>query len=253
MAKPFILMLTKSQIQLVKSLRLKKFRQKYNQFVVEGEKAVGELLQSGLKTVQVFAVAGWAQQYLTSAKKAMITEISEKDLERISGFDQPNKVLAIAEIPDHAFGPEVLEQPITIALDFIQDPGNLGTIIRIADWYGIENIICSPDCVDAYNPKVINATMGSFARVNVHYTDLETALAPVAQRVHACVMDGEPVYGLTPDKPVILIGNEGKGLNEKLVQMAGKKVSIPRRGKAESLNAAVATAVIVDNLARIRP
>lgn len=247
-------MLSKSQIQHVKSLRSKKFRQKYNQFIIEGEKAVNELLDSRLEIEHIYATAVWADSYKKAAEKKWFTLVKNDELERLSGFEQPNKVLAVAKIPDTVFSDEVFNQPITIVLDNIQDPGNLGTIIRIADWYGINDIVCSENTTDVYNPKVINATMGSFLRVNVHYVNLEEVLEGRYNTVYACVMDGEPVYKLQKfDKAILLIGNEGKGVSKSLLEKAGHKISIPARGKAESLNAAVATAVVVDNLVRILP
>lgn len=247
-------MLTKSEIQLVKSLRSKKFRQKYNQFIVEGEKAVAEALQNNLDVVQVYGTDEWKTLYLPILGKTPFTPVNTKELERISGFEQPNKALALLTLPPNDFSPNIFNESITIALDFIQDPGNLGTIIRTADWYGIKHIVCSENCVDAYNPKVVNATMGSFARVQVHYVNLEEVLAPYANRLYACVMDGEPVYDVkNAEKPIVLIGNEGKGVSDVLIQLAQYKISIPRKGKAESLNAAVATAVIIDSLVRVLP
>ncbi len=174
-------MLTKSEIQHVKSLRTKKFRQKYNQFIVEGEKAVAELLQTDFIVDEVYGLEEWKQAFLPLLKQVKYTAVSGKELERISGFEQPNKVLAVVRLPQNVFNNSVLKKPLTIALDFIQDPGNLGTIIRTADWYGVEHILCSTNCVDAYSPKVINATMGSFARVKVHYVDLEEVLQPFAK------------------------------------------------------------------------
>eukprot|EP01035_Chromulina_nebulosa_P029286 gene29286-38805_t len=194
------------------SLRSKKFRQKYNQFIVEGEKAVEELLQSNFLVVEVFGTSEWETLHLHKLRQIPFTHVKNDELERLSGFEQPNKVLAVVQIPDSTFNNKVFEQPITIALDFIQDPGNLGTIIRIADWYGVNDIVCSLNCVDVFNPKVINATMGSYARVNVHYVDLEATLAPYKNRLYACVMDGEPVYNIKQaNNPIIIIGNEGKG------------------------------------------
>lgn len=247
-------MLTKSEIQHVKSLRTKKFRQKYNQFVVEGEKAVAELLQSDFIVDEVYGLEDWKQTHLPLLEQVKYTVLSKKELERISGFEQPNKVLAVVQLPQTTFSNDVLEMPLIIALDFIQDPGNLGTIIRTADWYGVEHILCSTNCVDAYSPKVINATMGSFARVKVHYVNLEEVLLPFAKNVYACVMDGESIYNTeTTDKAIVLIGNEGKGISESLINLAKNKVSIPRKGKAESLNAAVATAVILDRMGQKHP
>lgn len=247
-------MLTKSEIQHVKSLRTKKFRQKYNQFVVEGEKAVGEILQTDFKVESVYGIDEWKVRNLPQLNGINYTVVSQKELERISGFDQPNKVLAVVQIPKNGFSEKMLEAPITIALDFIQDPGNLGTIIRTADWYGIKNIICSKNCVDAYSPKVINATMGSFARVAVHYVDLEPIIEATDNDVYGCVMDGNSLYDIKPEKnSIILIGNEGKGISDSLLKLANKKISIPKRGGAESLNAAIAAAITVDHLVRMHP
>lgn len=247
-------MLSKSEIQHVKSLRTKKFRQKYNQFVVEGEKAVAELLQTDFIIDSVYGLEEWGTKYLHLINGVEYIDVKQKELERISGFGQPNKVLAVVNIPENDFSDTVLQQPLTIALDFIQDPGNLGTIIRTADWYGIEHILCSENCVDTYSPKVINATMGSFIRVKVHYVNLEEVLQNHASQVYACAMDGENVYDTTPAKnAIVLVGNEGKGISDNLLALAKSKISIPRKGKAESLNAAVATAVIVDVLGRKHP
>lgn len=247
-------MLTKSEIQHVKSLRTKKFRQKYNQFVVEGEKAVAELLLSGFIVDDIYGVEEWQLKNRVKFKGINLTTVSPKELEKLSGFEQPNKALALVQIPTNNFSDDVFKQPVTIALDFIQDPGNLGTIIRTADWYGVKNILCSENCVDAYSPKVINATMGSFARVNVHYINLEEVLAPLGNTVYACVMDGESLYTIKPQQnSIVLIGNEGKGISEHLLKIAEKKISIPKKGGAESLNAAIATAVIVDHLVRMHP
>lgn len=215
---------------------------------------MAEALQNNLEVQQVFGTDDWRTKYLHLLGNVPFIQVYNKELERLSGFEQPNKVLAIVALPPNRFTPKVLEQGLTIALDFIQDPGNLGTIIRTADWYGIEHIICSENCVDAYNPKVINATMGSYARVQVHYVNLAEVLAPHANRLYACVMDGMPVYDVqNAERPIILIGNEGKGLSDEIIALAQHKISIPRKGKAESLNAAVATAIIVDSLARVLP
>ncbi len=247
-------MLSKSEIQHVKLLRTKKFRQKYNQFVVEGEKAVAELLQTDFIINKVYGLEDWRANHLPLLKKTEYTTINQKELERISGFKQPNKVLAVVQLPQSSFSASVLQQPLTIALDFIQDPGNMGTIIRTADWYGIKHILCSENCADAYSPKVINATMGSFTRVKIHYVNLQEVLQPYAKDIYACVMNGQSVYDIEPTKnAIVLIGNEGRGVSDELLTLAKNKISIPRRGKAESLNVAVATAVIIDQLGRKHP
>lgn len=248
------MLLTKSQIQHVKSLRSKKFRQKYNQFIVEGEKAVTEVLQTHFRVSDVFGIEEWESNNIQLLEGVNFTRVNAKELGRLSGFEQPNKVVAVVEIPQYSFSPNILKQPLTIALDFLQDPGNMGTIIRTADWYGVQHILCSKNCVDVYSPKVINATMGSFARVQVHYVELEEVLQPVANRLYACVMEGQSIYELgVVEQPIMLIGNEGKGISDSLLQLAQNKISIPRRGEAESLNAAVATGIICDALVRMHP
>lgn len=219
--------------------------------MVEGEKAVGEILLSSFKIEMIYAIEEWQLRNIDNFKGVNCAKVSPKELERISGFGQPNKVLAVVYIPENEFNSSVLNEPITIALDFIQDPGNLGTIIRTADWYGVKNILCSVNCVDAYSPKVINASMGSFSRVNVYYVDLEEVLTPHSDNIYACVISGESLYDtVAGENSIVLIGNEGKGISENLLAIAQKKISIPRKGKAESLNAAIATAVIVDQVAR---
>src|SRR5206468_10252261 len=168
-----------------------------------------------------------------------IVEITEKDLERISQLKVPNKVLAVL----HQFPVrEPASEGFSIYLDRIQDPGNFGTIIRIADWFNIKNVVCSAGCADVYNTKVVQATMASIARVNVYY-DLESNwLAKQSARIYAAVLDGNPIYNFEKIKEgVLLIGNESKGISEDFLQLQHEKITIPRQGSAESLNAAVAT------------
>lgn len=237
-------MLSKSEIKHLRSLRLKKFRQKYNQFIVEGEKTISELYTSPYRIVEIFGTMEVKPQ--NTPIEIPFKTISRKELDQISNHKAPNGMFAVVEIVPES---EIQQNKITICLDDIQDPGNLGAIIRIADWYGIEQILCSQHSVDLYNWKTLSATMGSFARVQVNYTDLIPYLKGYDGDILACSMEGRPVYEYPMDKNcIIVIGNEGKGIKEEILKLCTQTISIPRIGQAESLNAAIATAVICDNL-----
>ena len=239
-------MLSKSEIKYLRSLKLKKFRQKYDQFMVEGEKTIFELCTNSDMVQKVFGFESKRPDFLAEEKEYIC--VTKKELEQISTQKSPQGLLALANKKP---AQEKLESNFAIALDDIQDPGNLGTIIRIADWYGINSIICSPNSVDLYNPKTLAATMGSFCRVNVEYKDLADYLKAFDGNIYACTMEGSSIYEISPKgKGIILIGNEGQGIKAELVSLCNNNVSIPRKGKAESLNAAIATAIICDNLFR---
>ena len=177
--------------------------------------------------------------------KPEIFRVTAKELERISNLNTPNQVLAVCSIP--AWNPEQIENPegIMLALDGIRDPGNLGTIIRTADWFGVKEIICSDDCVDVFNPKVVQSTMGSLGRVKVYYTNLEDFLSESKLPVYATVMDGNSIWDANPGNGIFIIGNESKGIRPEVLKHAKHKISIPSVGGAESLNAAVATGVVL--------
>lgn len=240
-------MISKFQIKFIKSLHLKKFRTEHHQFIAEGEKNVQELLESNLSVNFVFALPDWINKNKTSVKKPTeLVEINEKELQQISTQVNPNKVLAVAQIPDYPLN--FFSEHTVIALDDIQDPGNLGTIIRIADWYGIDTIICSEESVDLFNPKVINATMGSFCRVKVHYTDLKRYIRHSGKKVYGAVLDGLDIYHtLFEPNCILLFGNESHGINDELRKMIDYPITIPRVGQAESLNIAVSTGIVCDN------
>jgi TrmH family RNA methyltransferase len=245
-------MISRAQIKFIQSLKIKKFRKNSGCFIVEGEKAVSELLESGYKINHIFATRDWLELNNNLTKDILPEAIKEEEMERISSFSSPQPVLAVAEIP--AWEPDLLqlEKSLTLLLDDIRDPGNLGTIIRIADWYGIDQIFCSETCVDLYNPKVISATVGSFTRVKVFYQELEELIKQKNNvPVYGCVLDGESVYtSKLPPVAMILIGNEAQGISPSLLQAVSSKISIPSFGAAESLNAAVATAIVCDNFRR---
>lgn len=212
--------------------------------MVEGEKTIFELCTSEYIVKKVYGVAPARPDFLK--EEIEYFSISNKDLEQISTQKSPQGLIALADIPTDL---NTIESNYTIALDDIQDPGNLGTIIRIADWYGVNKVICSNNSVDLYNPKTLAATMGSFCRVQVEYTDLSEYLKTYSNDIYACTMEGDSIYETKPnEKGLILIGNEGKGIKEEYIALSNRCVSIPRKGKAESLNAAIATAIICDNL-----
>ncbi len=244
-------MITKADIKYIVSLQLKKQRQKYGQFVVEGEKSIAELLKSHLNMDRLYATGECLSNYPHLREFKKVLEISEKELQAISVHQTPQGALAVVDIPDTLLTTADFRQPLSIALDNIQDPGNLGTIIRIADWYGIQTIICSKDCTDIYNPKCINSTMGSFSRVNVFYEDIAEVSNKYNQPIIAATLDGNNIHQLNEKmKGLIVIGNEGHGIRPDILENAKYRISIPRLGGAESLNAAVSTAIIVDNLSR---
>jgi TrmH family RNA methyltransferase len=248
-------MLSNNQIKFIKSLRIKKFRQQYKAFVVEGEKSVIELLESDYKIEVIYATKSWFEKYLSAhpVKQAYAQLITEKELLRISELNTPNQVLAIAKIPEQdSVGFDFTKQPV-LALDGICDPGNMGTIIRTADWFGIFDIICSPDSVEIYNPKVIQATMGSFTRVRVQYKDLGKFISelPPGIPIIGAVLDGQDLTKLSFEIPgVILIGSESQGISPELQVFVNQPVFIPRLQKnqnfpqTESLNASVANGII---------
>ena len=245
-------MLSKARIKIIQSLHLKKYRNELKLFVVEGKKQVAELLTSNYQISCLIATHTWAMQhaqYITNNTE-LIT-VSDDELKKVSLLQAPQDVLALVQMPDINYLPELLINNFTIVLDGIQDPGNLGTIVRIADWYGIKNIVCSLDCVDIYNPKTIQATMGSFARVNVYYTDLIEVLNQTDLPVYGALMQGESLHTVQLHKNALLIiGNEGKGISENLLQYITNPITIPKFGEAESLNAGVAAAIICDARAR---
>ena len=245
-------MFSKSYTKYIQSLQHKKARDEAGVFVAEGPKLVPELLQSGKFICrQLFATTEWINHNSPLLNNHTIDLIPVKDfeLEKLSLLASANEVLAVFEKikMQEDFS---LKGKITLMLDGIQDPGNLGTIIRIADWYAIENIICSEMCADIYNSKVVQSTMGSIARLNIIYTNLREWLVvykPTA--VYAATLNGKNMADFAGVKEgVLVIGNESKGISNELLQLASNKITIPKRGNAESLNAAVATGIILSHL-----
>jgi len=238
---------TKSQVKYIQSLAHKKFRDAEGVFVVEGPKIVAELLQaSNLRPRAVYALPEWIGEIPASLRSGL-TGINESDLGRLSALTTPNQVVAVFEKP--AFPPPVFDRGVILALDGIQDPGNLGTIIRLADWFGIGTVVCSPDSADIFNSKAIQSTMGSIARVQACYADPGGLIRSSALPVYAALLEGEGLYGIGRiGRGWIVIGNESKGIRPELQALATHRVTIPRVGQAESLNAAVATGIILSHL-----
>ncbi len=237
-------MLVKSKVKYIQSLSHKKHRDSDKVFIAEGPKIINELLnEPAFEPVELFALRTWIES--SAANHLPVMEIDEQQLERISFLTSPNQVLGIFKMPASAeFEPE---GKISILLSGIQDPGNMGTIIRCADWFGIEQVVCSTDCVDVFNPKVVQSTMGSIARVKVIYQPLgETLRKHPNIRVLAATLNGKDVKKLEPvSEAMLLIGNESKGIPDELLQLPHEKITIAKKGQAESLNAAVATAIIL--------
>lgn len=243
-------MLLKQKVKDIQSLGQKKFRQEEGLFIAEGPKLVKELLEADAASIkEVYGLKEWIDNNKNLLHKASVTEISEIELEKISQLTTPNKVVAIVQ--QYGTGDNIsVKDSITLVLDNIQDPGNLGTIIRIADWFGVEQIVCSLDSADMYNPKVVQSTMGSIARVKVYYRDLEEWLSSQnVVAVYAASLAGQDVTTMKKIKEgIIIIGNESKGISPEIMNLINIKITIPQKGKAESLNASIAAGIILSHL-----
>lgn len=245
--------MTRAEIQLVRALADKRGRTEQGLFVAEGSKLVGELLASHLRVRKVFAAGDKAEAWAAHADRGIAVEaVAPRDMERLSLLKTPSDALAIVEIPRHRLDPAALAGRLTLALDEVQNPGNLGTIIRLADWFGITEILCSEGTADCFNPKVVQATMGAILRVRVHYTDLAAALAGARSQGLACYgtfLDGENLYDapLTP-AGIVVMGNEGRGITPAVAPHIDRRLLIPswppQRQGSESLNVAMATGIV---------
>jgi TrmH family RNA methyltransferase len=246
-----IKMLSKANIRFIKSLQVKKYRKQEQCFLVEGAKSVLELIQSDFELVKLVATPQFLDG-LQEPVEAEILTVTEKQMEGLGEFQTNNSALAIARLkPNAPLKADV--HSFAIVLDDIRDPGNLGTIIRTADWYGISSIIASEETADFYNSKVITASMGSFTRVRIFYTDLDEYLAKASVKVYGAYLNGKDVHTMQfGSGGLIVIGNESRGISPGLEKYITDKITIPRFGKAESLNAAIATAIICDNLRRVK-
>lgn len=248
-------MLIKSQVKYIQSLGQKKFRDQEGVFIVEGPKMVKELLDApNIELRQLYATSALIRELTASlatkpgSPSPLLTELKEGELEKISSLSTPNQVLAVFGRP--AFPPQVLKNRVSLLLDGIQDPGNLGTIVRIADWFGLRQVVCSRDSADVYNAKTVQATMGSISRVQVCYEDPEELIRRhPGLPVYAAVLEGNNLYEIgSVSEGLIMIGNESRGIRPELQQLATHRITIPRKGQAESLNAAVATGIILSHL-----
>ena len=238
-------MLSKSQIKLITSLKQKKYRLQHGLFVVEGVKTIQELLKSHLQVQSLYTTV----PFNIDAKHEIL--VSESELKKISFLTTPNTALAVFKIPEPK---KVQENNLIVALDAIRDPGNLGTIIRLCDWFGVTELVCSNETVDCFNPKVVQATMGSITRVNINYVDLNRFLSETKLPVYGAFMEGNNVYETTlVNEGVLVMGNEANGISKSIEAFITDKISIPRFGEiqaTESLNVATATAVLLSEFKR---
>ena len=243
--------MTKAEIQLVRALADKRGRAEHGLFIAEGEKLIGELRASHLRVRRIFALEGLFEGPETET-------VSPRDMERISQLKTPSNSLALVEIPRHRLDAEHLGNRLTLALDEVQNPGNLGTIIRLADWFGIGDIVCSEGSADCFNPKVVQATMGAILRVRIHYAPLTPLLAGAAARgvaVYGTFLDGEDIYSadLTPGG-IVVMGNEGRGVTDAVARTVTRRLFIPPypagREGSESLNVAMATGIVCSEFRR---
>lgn len=242
-------MLSKAKIKFVKSLQIKKYRKQEQLFVVEGGKSVKELLNSSFQTSMVVGTASFLST-LTASKDIEVIEVSEKELESLGEFQSNDGALAVAHMKPNSYL-DVVAGEYALVLDDIRDPGNLGTILRIADWYGIRKIIASEETADLYSSKVISSTMGSFTRVETYYTSLPEYLKNVTLPVYGALLDGNDVHKTAfASGGLLVIGNESRGISTLVIPYVTHRITIPRYGQAESLNAAIATGIICDNIRR---
>lgn len=244
-------MISNRDSKFIKSLQLKKFRFQEKAFIVEGAKNVLELIQSDFVVTNLYITDHFLAEHEEIIESAGLAFqlVTENQIQKVGSFKTNNAGLAVAKIPE----PKELTQitDVVLAFDRLKDPGNMGTIIRIADWYGFDKIVCSPESVDCYNPKVISATMGSFSRVTVFYQDL-TEFLDLAPYSYGTTLDGNNLHNVTFKKPsVILFGNESQGIAPELIHQLDEQIKIEGFGAAESLNVAVSTAVICDNFRRM--
>lgn len=239
-------MVTKQEIKLIKSLNQKKYRQQLGLFIVEGIKGIEEFLNSDFKLHRLYTT-----KQIFEASKNETAEISENELKKITSLKNPNTALAIFEIPKPV---KVDNSGLIVALDDVRDPGNLGTIIRLCDWYGAKDLVCSLNTVDCYNSKVVQATMGSLTRVNITYLDLAEFMSNSNSPIFGTYMNGENIYSSNlPNDGIIVLGNEANGISEKITSIIDRKITIPQFGNSkdtESLNVANATAIVLSEFKR---
>jgi len=240
-------MVSKNQIKLITSLQQKKYRKEHKLFFAEGKKVINELIDAAFQLEYLFTT----EASFLGINSSKVNFVSEAELKKISALTTPNDCLAVFKIPEQK---QINESGLIVALDDIRDPGNLGTIIRLCDWFGIKELVCSEETVDVFNPKVIQATMGSITRVNINYLNLENFISVTNLPVFGTFMDGENIYKLSlPKEGIIIMGNEANGISAALEKAVKNRISIPRFGdlqQTESLNVATATAIILSEFKR---
>ncbi|TRW26421.1 RNA methyltransferase [Flavobacterium zepuense] len=240
-------MVSKNQIKTITGLQQKKYRKQHKLFFAEGIKVVQELLNSNFELHHLYAT----EALFNGLDNNKVTLITDDELKKISALTTPQSCLAVFEMPAEK---PLVKTGLTVALDEVRDPGNLGTIIRLCDWFGIKQLVCSQQCADVYNPKVVQATMGSLTRVNVLYTDLAEYLAVADTPVFGTFMDGDNVYTQTlPQDGIIVLGNEANGISTEIERLSAHRIAIPRFGdlqQTESLNVATAAAIILSEFRR---
>ena len=240
-------MVSKNQIKLITSLQQKKYRNIEKLFIAEGTKVIQELLQSNFELEHLYTT----KEDFNAITSANRTIVSESDLKKISALSSINTCLGVFRVPESK---TTQEEGLLVALDDIRDPGNMGTILRLCDWFGVKEVVCSKTTVDIYNPKVIQATMGSISRVNVNYVDLNSFLENTSLPVFGTFMDGKNIYNQKlPKEGVIVMGNEANGISSTIEKMVSERLSIPRFGslqQTESLNVATATAIVLSEFKR---
>ena len=239
-------MLVKSQLKLIRSLQQKKYRNQHGLFFVEGKKTVEELLVSNLEPYKIYCSDAEAFE----VSEGIVERVTSAELKQMSCLKNPPGVLGVFSFKKKS---EIDFSDWMLALDDVRDPGNLGTIIRLCDWFGITTIICSKNTVDCYNPKVLQATMGSIARINIHYTELSDFLQEATIPIYGAFMNGASVYKANlPEKGILVMGNEGKGISKEIGELISQEISIPQFGNktTESLNVATATAILLNEVRR---
>jgi len=250
--------LSKNKIKLIRSLELKKNRSATGLFVAEGKKLLFDLLESGISILEIYCTATIADELKISHSDLKVEIVGKDDLTRITFLKNTPEIVALCQIPNSVIDWDEIAAALTLVLDTIQDPGNLGTIIRLADWFGIRNIVCSEDCADLYNPKVVQSTMGAFARVKVHYVSLPGFLSRSQQLdipIYGTYMEGDNLFtcDLTPNG-IIIMGNEGSGISAGVESYISRRINIPSYpagvATSESLNVAIATSVICSEFRR---
>lgn len=238
-------MLSKNQIKLIQKLHQKKYRNELNLFIVEGKKSINEFLQAGYTPQLLIAT----EAFTVSVPQHLITPVNKDELRKVSTLQNPDEGLAVFEQPKHK---GILQEGVIVALDNVQDPGNLGTIIRLCDWFGVETLLCNTQTVDCYNPKVVQASMGSLTRVAVHYLDLAAFLTTTALPVYTMDLEGENLYTATfPKDCILILGNEANGISTEVRALSNEVITIPRfsqHQRTESLNVAMAGAIILSEV-----